>query len=246
MKPDHDGVAGAGIEAARGCVTQSITRRTMLKIVAFSGVSLVSIPPVLRSHPDHQLIELCRRYAIVQAEGESAYERAGDDEVAQDEAERMLLSNQVFARREIMHLKPATIEGLLAKVALFGLCYKHADLDQEVIDIAAEHATSSALANSIARDILHMQHSGNRMALAMAMAKPEKVTVPGTSVESRLPSERLSQYADVISNWTSKKHDTSEIATLTGLPESLVDQWIADYRDTAMGCQREKSLASAA
>jgi hypothetical protein len=45
---------------------------------------------------------------------------------------------------------------------------------------------------------------------------------------------QLKKYRDVISLWLSR-YDTCEIAMQTDLPESIVANWVANFRDVAMG-----------
>lgn len=47
---------------------------------------------------------------------------------------------------------------------------------------------------------------------------------------SAISRHRLRRYRDVVSLWLSK-FDTFEIAKETGLPESLVARWVANFRD---------------
>lgn len=42
--------------------------------------------------------------------------------------------------------------------------------------------------------------------------------------------EQLKRYRDVISMWLNK-YDTAEIAHETDLPESVVANWVANFRD---------------
>jgi hypothetical protein len=42
--------------------------------------------------------------------------------------------------------------------------------------------------------------------------------------------EQLKRYRDVISLWLNR-YDTAEIAKQTELPESLVANWVANFRD---------------
>lgn len=51
--------------------------------------------------------------------------------------------------------------------------------------------------------------------------------------QRRVSRDQLKRYREVISLWLSK-YDTAEIAKQLDLPEYLVANWVANFRDVAM------------